>query len=117
MERIVAQFPQKLPLIIHNENKITKFLLNRPESINSISIQISKGIIKQMKKNIAELIVIKSNVPTLFCAGGDVKEVFRLVSNNQVDLAMDAFQCFNKKQGVRGIFVNSNDTFNDCSDN
>lgn len=70
-------------VIVHEKGRIATIELNRPESLNSLNVEMLKGLAAAFKEvsisNEIDIVVLKGN-GRAFCSGGDIKTM--LTSDN-----------------------------------
>lgn len=74
------------PEVLHRKQFTGRtFILNRPKALNSLNLSMIRNIAPQLQaweqSDICKVIILKSNHPKAFCAGGDVKIVAEAGAN------------------------------------
>lgn len=67
-----------LPLIFEIDGGIARITLNRPEKLNSISLEMARqfaAAVEELKERSDVAVVVLSGTGPTFCAGGDVSEI------------------------------------------
>jgi enoyl-CoA hydratase/carnithine racemase len=90
MNRVTDSTTQ--PVLVENSDSFVHIILNRPEVINSLTldmIRIIAGVLDKARTNDAvKLIIISGAGERGFCAGGDIKLMARAVTENNLEPAM-----------------------------
>ena len=80
------------PVLIEHADSFVHIILNRPEVINSLTldmIRIIAGVLDRARTNDAvKLIIVSGAGKRGFCAGGDIKLMARAVTDNNLEPAM-----------------------------
>ena len=90
-----------LPTVLIQRNKaVLHLILNRPESINSLTLQMLQMIAGELDKAAADkdvkLIIFSGQGTRGFCAGGDIKIMARSVTENDIEPVMSFLKVENK---------------------
>lgn len=80
-------------VLVRRTNAVLHIVLNRPESINSLTLEMLQIIAGELDKAGADqavkLVIFSGNGSRGFCAGGDIKVMARGVTDNNIEPVMD----------------------------
>lgn len=83
-------------VITRQDNQMLSIILNRADVINSLDIEmirlIQKALDKAESSSQISIVLLRGNGGKGFCAGGDVKTIFRAVKQGDMDRAMEFFK-------------------------
>src|SRR5512136_2244423 len=82
----------QVPVLIRHSDAIMHIVLNRPEVINSLTLDMVRIITDTLEKarndDEVKLIIFSGEGERGFCAGGDIKLLARAVMENTIEPAM-----------------------------
>ncbi|KAI9141069.1 ClpP/crotonase-like domain-containing protein [Paraphysoderma sedebokerense] len=75
------------------------FILNRPSALNALNLGMIRNLMPQLQaweqSDLVNVIIIKSNDPRAFCAGGDVKDLILRRKSGDNNIAQFFFEEYN----------------------
>ncbi|XP_072961568.1 probable enoyl-CoA hydratase 2, mitochondrial isoform X1 [Typha angustifolia] len=87
--------PIKIERLSDQDSGIVELKLDRPEAKNAIGKEMLKGLQRSLeaidRDSSANVVIVSSAVPKVFCAGADLKER-RLMSPNEVELFVNSLR-------------------------
>lgn len=76
-------------------NGLAELILNRPEALNALSFemlqQFEHYLMEWEQNEQVQVIIVRSNLPKSFCAGGDIKSLYQAKENEQAQQAAASF--------------------------
>ena len=86
----------KLPVIVERHRKMMVIVLNRPEVLNSLTLEMIRLIKKAMNEALTSahisLVLFRGVGERAFCAGGDIKAMVQTVKDNAMHRADQFFE-------------------------
>jgi enoyl-CoA hydratase/carnithine racemase len=87
---------RQMPVLIRSSDAVVHILLNRPDVINSLTLDmvriIKKSLEKAKRDDAVKLIIFSGVGEKGFCAGGDIKLIARAVTEDTIEPAMRFFK-------------------------
>jgi len=92
--------PNPPPVLIRRTKAALHLILNRPETINSLTMEMLRIIADEIARAASEkavkLVIFSGNGAKGFCAGGDIKIMAKAVTNNNIEPVMSFLKVENK---------------------
>ncbi|KAJ1849366.1 3-hydroxyisobutyryl-CoA hydrolase, partial [Coemansia sp. RSA 2708] len=97
IQRMLSTTPEGEKHVLTASNQTGRaMVLNRPKALNSLTMPMVESIQRNLRdwegSDLCDLIILKSNSPKAFCAGGDVVQVSREWKSGNRPGAMKFFQ-------------------------
>jgi len=88
--------PTETPILVHRDNGLMALVLNRPRVLNTLNLEMIRRLKRALDEALAadevSLVVICGAGDRGLCAGGDLKELTRVVRDGKVHLADQFFR-------------------------
>jgi enoyl-CoA hydratase/carnithine racemase len=92
--------PNSPPVLIRRTKAALHLILNRPETINSLTLEMLQIIADEIDKvetdKAVKLVIFSGSGAKGFCAGGDIKIMAKAVTKNDIEPAMSFLKVENK---------------------